>query len=289
MPDSAMSESRPAVLRHTVLPPVFGPVMTSRLKPWPRRTSMGTTSRRSSLPAMEACLFCSRKRCSRRGWRAARSQSWPCGLMSGASIEKSRLIVRLGGDQVEPGQEVDGEGERLGHLGDLAGEPAQDAADLAVFVALEDGPLGTEAGDAGGFDEDRLAGGTGAMDDALDLVAVVDGDGQDVVVAADGGVGIAEDLAKLRVAEHAADDLLDALVEVGELVANLGQLAAGHVEDVAPAVDAAGDRAGDVAHVLDGREQLDEPAVPRASAACDSGTCGRCRRACRRLRAAVRR
>ena len=62
------------------------------------------------------------------------------------------------------------------------------------------------------------------MDDAVDLVAVIDGDGQDVVVAADGGVGIAEDLAELGVAEEAADLALDSLVDVGQFLADLGQL-----------------------------------------------------------------
>ena len=42
--DWAIRQSSPAVLRQTVLPPVFGPVMMSRLKPMPRRMSMGTTS-----------------------------------------------------------------------------------------------------------------------------------------------------------------------------------------------------------------------------------------------------
>ncbi len=96
------------------------------------------------------------------------------------------------------------------------------------------------------------------MDDALDLVAVVDGDGQDVVVADDGGVGVAEDLPQLRVFQEALDDVLHALLDVGQLLPNLRQFAAGHVEDVAAAVDAAGDAAGDVAEVLDGGEQLDE-------------------------------
>ena len=129
-------------------------------------------------------------------------------------------------------------------------------AHLAVLVALEDGPLGAEVGDAGRLDEHRFAGAAGAVDDAGDLVAVVDGDGQDVMIAADGGVGIAEDLAELRVAEQAADLVLDAVVHVGDLLADLGQLGAGHVEDVAAAVDAAGDRLGDRPEVLDRSEQV---------------------------------
>ena len=77
--------------------------------------------------------------------------------------------------------------------------------------------------------------------------------------AADRRVGVAEDLAQLGVAEEALDDVLHALVHVGQLLADLGQLAAGHVEDVAAAIDAAADRLGDGAEVLDRGEQLDEP------------------------------
>ena len=54
------------------------------------------------------------------------------------------------------------------HPADLAAEPPQDAANLAVLFALEDGPLGAEIGDAGRLDEHRLAGAAGAMDDALE-------------------------------------------------------------------------------------------------------------------------
>ena len=93
------------------------------------------------------------------------------------------------------------------------------------------------------------------------LVAVIDGDGQDVVIAADGGVGIAEDLAQLGIAEQPADLVLHALVDVGELLADLGQFAAGHVEDVAAAVDAAADRLGDRAQVLDRGEQVGQAAA----------------------------
>ena len=48
MPLCAIKQSSPVVLSVTVLPPVFGAVMMSRLKPWPRRTSMGTTVRGSA-------------------------------------------------------------------------------------------------------------------------------------------------------------------------------------------------------------------------------------------------
>ena len=74
MPDWAIRHSRPVVLSVTVLPPVFGPVMTSRLKPKPRRTSMGTTVaageragvsrliRSSSIRLTPAARLCPRER-----------------------------------------------------------------------------------------------------------------------------------------------------------------------------------------------------------------------------------
>ncbi len=149
--------------------------------------------------------------------------------------------------------------ERPGHFPDLAAEPAQDAAYLALLVPLEDGPFGAEAGDAGRLDEDGFAGAAGAVDDALQLVAMVDGHGQDVMIAADRGVGIAQDLAELGIAEQPFDLVLHALIHVGELLADLGQLRAGHVQDVAPAVDAAGDALGDEAQVFDRGQECDQP------------------------------
>ena len=84
------------------------------------------------------------------------------------------------------------------------------------------------------------------------LVAMIDGDRQDVMIAADGGVGIAEDLAQLRIAEQPANLVLHALVDIGRVSGGLGQLRAGHVEHVAAAVDAAADRLGHRPQVFDG-------------------------------------
>src|SRR5439155_21593108 len=80
---------------------------------------------------------------------------------------------RLGGDEIESGHDVDRGRERSGDAGHFAGETAQDAADLAVLLALEDGPLGTEVGNAGRLDEHRLARAAGAVNDALKLMPVV--------------------------------------------------------------------------------------------------------------------
>ena len=63
------------------------------------------------------------------------------------------------------------------------------------FVPLEQRPFRAQAGHAGRLDEDRLASAARTMDDALELVAVVDGHRQDVMVATDGGIGIAQNFA----------------------------------------------------------------------------------------------
>ena len=146
-----------------------------------------------------------------------------------------------------------------GHFPDLTAEPAQDSVHLALLVPLEDGALGAQAGDAGRLDEYRFAGATRAVDDALQLVAMVDGHRQDIMVAADGCIGIAQDFAKLDVAEQPFDLVLHALIHVGEMLANAGQLRAGHVQHLAPVVDATGDALGDEPEVLDRGQECNQP------------------------------
>ncbi len=89
------------------------------------------------------------------------------------------------------------------------------------------------------------------MDDAGHLVPVVRRDGQDVMIAVNGGVRIAEDAAQFGVAEQPPNLGLHLLVEVEELLANGREVAAGHVEHVAAAVDAAADGLADRAEILD--------------------------------------
>src|SRR5262245_36930839 len=111
----------------------------------------------------------------------------------------------FGGDIIELSHGIDGEAERPGDAADLLAEAAQDAAHLALLVAFDDDALGAEAGDGARLDVDGLAGGTGAMDDARDFVAKIDGDRQDIVVAAKSSVGIAQNPAQLRIAQQVLD------------------------------------------------------------------------------------
>ena len=75
------------------------------------------------------------------------------------------------------------------------------------------------------------------------------------MIAADGGVGIAQGLAQLRIAQHVPDLALHAFIEVGDLPAHDRQLDTGHVEHMAARIDAAGDALGQRAQILDGRQQ----------------------------------
>ena len=84
-------------------------------------------------------------------------------------------------------------------------------------------------------------------------------DGQDVVVAADGRVRVAEDAAEFGVLQQPADLRLHLLVDLVEPLADGGEVAAGHVEDVPAAVDAPADRLRDGAEVFDAGEEVDEP------------------------------
>src|SRR5205085_601956 len=85
-----------------------------------------------------------------------------------------------------------------------AGKTAEDAADFPLLLTLQHGPLCAQPGHGRGLDEHGLAGRAGAMDNAGQLVAVVDGHRQHVVIAAHRGVGITKRLAQLGIAEQAS-------------------------------------------------------------------------------------
>src|SRR5262245_9628231 len=105
------------------------------------------------------------------------------GVDLGGVHREVAAVAGPGGDEVEAGEDINGMSQGFGHPAHLAAEFAEDAADLTVFLALENSALGAERGDTGGLDEDGFAGAGSAMDDAVDLVAVIDGDWEDVVVA----------------------------------------------------------------------------------------------------------
>ena len=133
--------------------------------------------------------------------------------------------ARLRRDEVELGHDLERVPQRPCHVADLPAEPAQDAVNFPLLGRFQDLPFGTEARDAGRLDEDRFARAAGTMYDPLQLVAVIDRHGQHIVIAADRGVRIAQNLTQLGIAEKAFDLVLDALIDFHQLLANLGQLA----------------------------------------------------------------
>ena len=106
----------------------------------------------------------------------------------------------LGAEDVEPAHDFNGMTQRPGYLADFAAQPAQDAANLPFLFPLEDCPFGAQVGDAGRLDEHSLAGAAGSMDDPLDFMTMVDRDRKNVMISADGGIGVAQNLAKFVIA-----------------------------------------------------------------------------------------
>src|SRR5437870_3498434 len=92
------------------------------------------------------------------------------GIDIGSRMAKITAIFRFGRDEIEPRHGFDGEAQGPGHSAHLGSEPAQDAANLALLVALEDDALGAESRHFSGLDKDGLAGAARAMDDAGKLV-----------------------------------------------------------------------------------------------------------------------
>src|SRR5207302_6795695 len=127
---------------------------------------------------------------------------------------------------------LDGKRERPRDSTDLGRQAPQDAAHFTLFFALEDDAFGAEPRHLRRFDENRFPGTAGPMNHARDLVAEVDRDRKNVMVAADGRIWIAKDFAQLGIAQQVLDLDLYTLVEVGDFLPDLGQLRTGHVEDV---------------------------------------------------------
>ncbi len=123
--------------------------------------------------------------------------------------------ARFGGDEIKMCHQVDGEAQRPSHSSDLRAQAAQDTANLLVFFTFDDGALGAQVSHPRRFNVYRLAGTAGAMHDALQFMAMIDGHRQDVMVSAHRGIGKAKDAAQLRIAQQALDLVLHALVHFG--------------------------------------------------------------------------
>ena len=178
-------------------------------------------------------------------------------------------VTAAGEHEVEPGQGVERLDDRPGDLADLGAQPSQDPADLLRLAGPEVGELRRLLGDGLRLDVDRLVAGAGPVDGPLQLAAELAGDRQDVVLADDREVRVAEVPADLRRAEHRAEEVLDAFLDRGDLAADLREPPARGVEDPSPRVEAAVDGvddAGELADLLADRaepgELLADPAEP---------------------------
>ena len=178
-PDCAIRVSSPTVLSATVLPPVFGPVMSRTRKSSPRRTSVGTT-----LPVS-------------RGWRAATRLTRPVAVERRRGGAQLGAVARLGQTQVDGAERVDGLEDRAGLLSDQGRELVQDALDLVALVELELVPLVVQLGHAERLDKQGRAAGRLVVDDALDLPLELGFDGDHVAPVARRDQGILHGVAVL--------------------------------------------------------------------------------------------
>ena len=121
-PACAMIGSSPAVLSATVLPPVFGPVITSTCAGGTSTTSTGVTSVPRSMSS---------------GCRAARSSSRPSPRDRGQHAVDLERVARLGLHDVERRRRVDRAAAGLAARPERIRQREQDAADLLLLLLLE--------------------------------------------------------------------------------------------------------------------------------------------------------
>src|SRR5262245_25663161 len=110
----------------------------------------------------------------------------------------------------------------------------------------------------GWLNEYGLASTARAMNDAREPMSMIDGDWQNIMIAADGCVGITQNFAQFRITQEMLDATLHLLIDGNDLLADLCEFGAGHVEHVAARVDAAGDGFGDQAEVFNGGHECDQ-------------------------------
>ena len=113
--------------------------------------------------------------------------------------------------------------------------------------------------DRGRLDVDRLVAGTAALNRALHLAPMVLGHGQDVVMADHREVGVAEDPLDLGRSQHPAERFLDLFLGLADLASQHRQPAAGGVQHLGPAVEAALDGGGHAGELPDALAQAAQP------------------------------
>ena len=261
-PAVAMSDSSPAVLSATVLPPVFGPVMSSRSNSSPRSSVIGTTSPRNN------------------GWRALSSLSTGC---SGRPRQRHELggcgallfgERRAGSRQVKLCQAFDAREQRVRLLADGLTQRAQDAFDFVLLVQTQCSPAVAHLDHRQWFDKQRRAAGGLVVDDAGHLATRFGANGDDVASGALRDDRVLHGVAERRGAHQVAQSSDQAVVGAAQLGSDATERRAGGVEDLAVfaerVVDVL-DQAGVIAQVDAGELQERGALVAKRSQAVPPG------------------
>ena len=132
-----------------------------------------------------------------------------------------------------------------------AGEFAQDAEDFARFFFVEADEFVVEVDGIERFEEESLAGGTGAVDDAGEFAALAGDDGDDEAVVADGDVFFLQHTFVAVGAEEAFERILNASFLLFDVAAEAVEMGAGAIEDGAVGRDLAVDFFEERAEIAD--------------------------------------
>ena len=227
-PVCAISVSRPIVFSATVLPPVFGPVMSRTRKSSPSSTSIGTTVGRIEQRVARATQ---RDAVSGMAVRAC-SSAGPERRPVRAHVERQ---TRLGHGQVDRGGRLDRARDLLGSRADLVAERVEDAVDLVLLVELALAPAVVQLDDLERLDEERLTAGRRVVDDAWQLSSGVRAHRHDVAAVARGDDRVLEHRRVLAAADERVQPLHQPAVGDPHVAPDPAQFGAGGVQHVARA------------------------------------------------------
>ena len=237
----------PAVFSATVLPPVFGPVMTSDGGRWQHPDVDG-------------------HRIGRRAWRVAVGRVGPAargvdvgqtgrdvghqqrvaggqqleravGRQSGLHTVDDRRESGLGLDDVQVRRRLDGALQVEGAPPELIGQLQQDAPDFLRFLLLERDDVVVDLDRAQRLEEQAGAARRRAVDDARDRRAVLRAHDEDEAAVAVGDDLILEVLRRVAVAQERLERAAQPRLLASQAVAHRPQFRAGIVLDLARRVD----------------------------------------------------
>ena len=203
-PDWCSSAASPSVFSATVLPPVFGPLITSARRP-PRSRSIGTADFGSSS-----------------GWRAPASRT-SSETSTGAPLQPRDSVPSAIARSIAPVASTAAV-TRAAALADRGRQLAQDPLDLLALGARRLGLAVRELDDVERLDEERLAGVGGVVDDAGHASACARLHGEDGAAAALGDEVLLEVLAQVARADELLELVAHPLAPGAQLATELAQL-----------------------------------------------------------------